>query len=402
MYNLLIKNGRVLDPGRGLDGVQDVAVEKGKIARIAPDIDARDAERVIDVSGKLVTPGLIDMHAHVAWGMGAPGVAEMNLHPDIAGVRAGVTTVVDAGSTGSHNFGGLVHLTIPSARTRVLPFLHLDRTGLAAMPDAPDRQSTDLDATIKTIEAYKPLILGTKLRMVSPGIDNVGLELPRMAIKAARETGTRYMVHVGDTSLPPSESAPSLTWQMLDMMAPGDIITHIYTANPGGMLDSSGEVVPQLREAIDRGVVLDSAHGRRNVSFDAARKLLDQGIVTDVISSDLTAPGRGYIVYSLTECMAKFLMLGFTLEQVIEKTTAAPARVLGMSDTLGALAVGREADISVLDVVNGDWLFQDAFGKSERGERAIVPVLTVRAGEVFTPDWGPRPWGWLPERACGG
>ena len=187
-----------------------------------------------------------------------------------------------------------------------------------------------------------------------------------------------------------------MTWQMLDMMAPGDIITHIYTANPGGMLDDNGKVIPQLKEALERGVVLDAAHGRRNLSFDVARSLLDQGIVTDVISSDLTVIGRTYIVYSLTECMSKFLMLGFTLEQVIDKTISAPARGLGMSDTLGALAVGREADITVLDMVEGEWLFTDSFGKTGHGDKAIVPVLAVRAGEVFMPDWGPHPWGWLP------
>jgi dihydroorotase len=397
MYNLLFRNGKVLDPGGGLNGLYDVAVAKGEIAHIALHINPEEAAHVIDVAGKLVTPGLIDMHTHVAWGMGVPGVTEECLHPDMGGVMAGVTTLIDAGSTGAYNFGGFVNCTLPSSHTRVLPFLHMDRTGLMAMPDHPHRQSIDLEATIKTVEAYKSLVLGIKFRMVSPGMDNMGLDLPGLSVKASRETGTRIMVHIGDTNIPPSgDNAPRLTWQMLEMMVPGDIITHIYTANPGGMLDGKGKVVPQLKEARERGVVLDAAHGRSNFSFDVARRLLDQDIVTDVISSDLTARGHAHIVYSLTECMSKFLMLGFTLEQVIDKTTSVPARMLGQSGTLGALAVGREADISVLDIVAGEWLFTDSFGRTEKGDKAIVPVLTVRAGEVFTPDWGPHPWGWLP------
>jgi dihydroorotase len=236
--------------------------------------------------------------------------------------------------------------------------------------------------------------------MVSPGIDTLGLDLARASIRAARESGAAFMVHIGDTTVPPSaEAAERVTRAMLELMAPGDIITHIYTANPGGMLDERGRVLPELRAARERGLFLDAAHGRLNLSFDTARRMHDQGIVTDVISSDMTVRGSREIVYSLTECMSKFLMLGMSLADVIEKTTAAPARVMGMSGSLGALAPGREADISVLDVVEGEWLLADSFGRREKGRQAIVPVLTVRAGEAIAPAWGPHPWGWLPEAA---
>jgi dihydroorotase len=258
--------------------------------------------------------------------------------------------------------------------------------------------TADAQAAASTIAACRDRLLGVKARMVSPGLVTLGLDLARASMRAARESGTAFMVHIGDTALPPSaEAAERVTPAMVELMAPGDIVTHVYTANPGGLLDPGGRVLPQLRAARERGLALDAAHGRRNLSFDAARRMHDQGIVTDIISSDLTVGGSREIVYSLTECMSKFLMLGMSLADVIERTTCGPARVMGMSESLGALAPGREADISVLEVVEGEWTFVDSFGRREKGRQAIVPVLTVRAGEPVTPAWGPHPWGWLPE-----
>ncbi len=403
MYDLLLKGGRVLDPGRGVDAALDVAVAGGRIAAVSAGILERDAKRVIAVAGKLVTPGLIDMHAHVAAGLGVPGLTEAFVEPDAAGVLAGVTTVVDAGSTGAHTVGVLVRAASEArVRTRTLAYLHICRTGQAFLPEPCDGATVDPETAAAAIGACRGLLLGVKLRMVSPGLDALGMDLPRAAIRAARESGTAFMVHIGDTTLPPSaETAANLTPAMLDLMAPGDIVTHIYTANPGGMLDKKGRVLPELRAARERGLLFDAAHGRRNLSFDTARRMHDQGIVTDVISSDLTVGGRADLVHSLTECMSKFLMLGMSLADVIEKTTSAPAAAMGMSASLGSLEPGREADISVLDVAEGEWLFADSFGRKERGAKAIVPVLTVRAGEPVSPAWGPHPWGWLPESAAG-
>jgi dihydroorotase len=399
MYDLLIKGGRVLDPARGVDGLFDVAVSAGRIAAVRPDIPAAEGRRVISAPGRLVTPGLIDMHTHVAAGLGVPGVTEAHVEPDAAGVLAGVTTVVDAGSTGPHTYGALLR-EIPRARTRTLAYLHICRTGQAFLPEPYDSVSVDPETTAAVIAACRETLLGVKVRMVSPGIDTMGLDLARASIRAARESRTAFMVHIGDTSLPPSAAtATRLTPRMLDLMGPGDIVTHVYTANAGGLLDDNGRVLPQVRAARERGVLFDAAHGRRNLSFDAVRRLHEQGIVTDAISSDLTIGGRGEIVYSLTECMSKFLMLGMSLQDVVEKVTAGPARVMGMADRLGSLEPGRNADISVIEVVEGEWVFADAFGRRETGRQAIVPVLAVRAGEPIAPGWGPHPWGWLPEAA---
>jgi dihydroorotase len=389
MYDLVLTGGTVIDPGQGLHGAFDVAVQDGQIAHLGAPIDVSQAERVIDVSGKIVTPGLIDLHTHVF-----DGVAHNGVHPDQAGVRAGVTTVVDAGSSGSATFGAFPRHILPNCATEVIPFLHICQTGLATTPDIIAAASIDLDATLRVIDESQGLIRGIKARMVSPALEILGMEMPRLAKRAAREAHLPLMVHIGDTE---KRYRSDVIRELLPLLEPGDIVTHLFTANPGGVLDNDGKVVPEARELRDRGVWLDTAHGRLNFGFDVARKVLDQGLVPDCISTDLTIPGRRNTVHSLVEMMARFLGLGFTLDEVIGMCTANPARALGLQDRLGSLAVGRQADISVLDLRDGDWVVYDTLGASIRISQTVVPVLAVKRGRVFEPEWGPHPWGWEPK-----
>ena len=343
---------------------------------------------MIDISGRTVTPGLIDLHAHVF-----EGVNEAGVQPDLAGVRAGVTTIVDAGSSGAATFAAFPRHILPHNATEVLPFLHICQTGLATNPDIIAAASIDLDATLRVVAEHKGLIRGIKARMVSPALDILGMEMPRLAKRAARESHLPLMVHIGDTQ---KRYRSDVIRELLPMLEPGDIVTHLFTANPGGVVDGGGRLVPEARELIDRGVWLDAAHGRLNFGFDVARKVLDQGLVPHCISTDLTVPGRRATVHSLVEMMGRFLGLGFTLDQVIGMCTVNPARVLGEQERLGSLAVGRQADISVLDVRQGDWVVYDTVGEGMRISQALVPVLTVKRGQVFEAEWGPHPWGWEP------
>lgn len=391
MFDLLLKGGEVIDPARNIRGKLDVAVLDGAISQVGPRLNPREASRVIDVTGKLVVPGLIDLHCHIYEGVNQTGV-----NPDLAGVRSGVTTLVDAGSAGCYTFGGFPRYVVPQARTRIFCMLHISRAGLNYQPEISRREDIDLEEAIRVIHAHRPLIQGVKLRAVGPAVPTLGIEMVRLARQAAREGGVRLMVHIGDRN---AGSGPTLTRQLLPLMEPGDIITHFFTGNPGRVLDEKGRVLPEVLEARQRGVFLDTAHGRQNFSFDVARRILDQGIRPDSISTDLTIPGRLQTVHSMTEMLSRFLALGFSLEEVIRMATANPARALGMEDTLGSLDVGRTADISVLQEVTGDWVFHDTEGNTLRGPKALVPVLTVKGGEVFSPDWGPRPWGWLPDSA---
>ena len=391
MYDLLIKGGMVIDPSQGISGENDVAVEDGKIARVAPNIPAEEARRVIDVKGKIVTPGLIDLHTHIYDGFNGNGV-----EADLGGVRAGVTTMVDAGSSGCDTYGGFPRHIIPNNATEIIPFLHICRTGLATTPDIFSPSSVDLDKTIQVVEESRGTIAGIKARMVSPALEIMGLEMPRMAKRAAKEAGVKLMVHIGDTE---KRYDAKVIHQLLPILEAGDIVTHLFTANPGGVIDAEGKLVPEAQEARERGVWLDTAHGRMNFSFDVGQRVLDQGLMPHCISTDLTLPGRQLTVHSMTEMMTRFLAMEFTLEQVVEMCTLNPAKALGQEDRLGALKPGYPADVSVLEIRDGDWVVYDVVGDSRKVDKAVVPVLTVKRGSVYEAGWGPRSWGWEPDQA---
>lgn len=391
MSDLLLKGGRVIDPAQDIDARMDVAVTDDAISQIAPNIKPAPGARVINVDGKLVVPGLIDLHTHVYHGVNQTGVS-----PDMAGVYAGVTTVVDAGSAGCYTFGGFPQHVVPNAKTRVVCMLHISRAGLNYQPEIAHREDIDLEETVRVIRANKPLIQGVKIRAVGPAVPVMGVEMVRLAKQAADEGGVRLMVHIGDRSV---TDGPTITRELLPLLESGDIITHLFSGNAGRILDGDGVVIPEIMEAQERGVFLDTAHGRQNFSFDVAKSALDQGVRPRSISTDLTIPGRQNTVHSMVEMMSRFLALGFSLRDVIRMSTINPASALDMDDRLGSLAVGREADISVLEEATGNWRFHDTEGDTITGEKALAPTLTVRGGEVFTPEWGPRPWGWLPEFA---
>src|SRR6267142_2250771 len=310
MYDLLLKGGTVLDPSAGLAGVHDVAVQGGLIARIASDIAVTESARTIEVTGRIVTPGLIDLHAHVF-----EGFARNGLNPDLGGVYAGVTTIVDAGSAGAATFGGFPRHILPRCHTEIIPFLHICQTGLATSPDIIAETSVDLDDTLRVLDEYKGLICGIKARMVSPALEIMGMEMPKLARRAARESGTRLMVHIGDTE---KRYDPTVIRKLLPLLEEGDILTHY-----------------------------------------------------------LTAPGRLMTVHSMTEIMTRFLGLGFTLPQVVTMSTANPAKAIGADKRLGNLAVGRQADISVLELREGAWEVYDVLGSGLRVNRAFTPHLTV-------------------------
>ncbi len=388
MKELLLKGGRVYDPARGISNQRlDLAVSGGRICEVAKGLDPAGFELVIDVSDRIVAPGMIDLHCHVYHGFNPTGV-----HPDVAGVGSGVTTVVDGGSAGHANFGGFPAHVVPSSKTRIFCMVHIAANGLSRMPELRSLGDIDVGETARTVRDNRPLTQGVKIRAIGPTTEIAGVEIVRLAKRAADDSGSRLMVHIGELY----HDGPTLTRDLLPLLGPGDILTHAFTPNPGRILDQGGKVLSEVFDARDRGVVMDTAFGRFNFSFDVARSALDQGLIPDTIATDMTIPGRAQTIFSMPEMLTRFLALGLSLDQVIEMTTANPARALGMGDVLGSLEPGREADISVLEAVSGDWTVSDVKGQTLRTELAIRPVLTVRAGEVITPDWGPHPWGFLP------
>ncbi|HVT69144.1 MAG TPA: amidohydrolase family protein [Trebonia sp.] len=403
-YDLLIKGGHVLDPGQGLDGQLDIAVSGGKIARIAADIPAADAGRVLEIrgAGRHVVPGLIDLHTHVAAGAITEGVGMGMCDPDDIGVHSGVTTLVDCGSVGVANVGVFPAHILPRARTRVVTMVNAGSFA-HTMPGVADVSSLDdinRDALAKAAESNPGLIAGVKLRVVGPAFQGLGEDIIVKAKAAATDLGVPLMVHIGDFSAKDEASAArrgELTRFLLKTFEPGDILTHLCTPNAGRVLDAEGNPYPEVAEARERGVVLDSALGRGNFGIEVARRQADIGLFPDTISSDLTAGGQTF--HSLLECMAKFMSIGYTLSDVVRAATANAARALGLAGEIGAIAVGRDADLSIIDVVEGDFTFTDTRGQPFTGGYGLAPVRTVKAGEEFSPGWGTHPWGWLPATA---
>jgi dihydroorotase len=402
-YDLLLKGGHVLDPGQGLDARLDIAVSKGKIAAIAPDIAAGDAARVLEIhgAGRHVVPGLIDLHTHVASGAITEGVGMGMCDPDDIGVRSGVTTLADAGSVGIANLGVFPAHILPKARTRVVTMVNAGSYAhtMPGVADVSELDDIDRDSLVKAAESNPGLIAGVKLRVVGPIFGERGEDVIVKAKAAASDLGVPLMVHIGDFSAKDAASDArrgELTRFLLKTFEPGDILTHLCTPNAGRVLDAEGNPYPEVAEARERGVVLDSALGRGNFGIEVARRQADIGLYPDTISSDLT--GLGQTFHSLLECVAKFMSVGYTLSDVIRATTVNAAKALGLESEIGAIAVGRDADLSVIDVVEGDFTFTDTRGVPFDGRYGLAPAYTIRAGEEFSPGWGTHPWGWLPAR----
>lgn len=395
-YDLLVK-GHVLDPGSGLDGPMDIGITGGRIAAIGPDLDATGARRVLDVRGRdrYVVPGLIDIHTHVAHGATTAGVGMGCCDPDVVGVGSGVTTLVDAGSVGVANIGVFPAHILPKARTRVTVFVNAGRHAHTMPGPADFATLDDLDATAvaKCVEHNPGLVGGVKVRLVGELVTERGEDVVRRSKAMAREHGVPLMVHIGDMKAaqrPRVERMGEVTRYLLDALDPGDVLTHLCTPNPGGVMD----FLKLIDEARARGVVLDPAVGMGNFGYAVAREQAERGLMPDTISSDVTAMGQSF--HSLVECMAKFMAVGYTFTDVVAMTTGRAAAAIGRQDDLGAVAVGREADLTVLDLVRGDFVFTDTTKATFTGEHGIVPVHTVRAGELVPPVWGTHPWGWLP------
>lgn len=395
-YDLLVK-GHVLDPGTGLDGVMDIGVTGGRIAAVGPDLDATGARRVLDVRGRdrYVVPGLIDIHTHVAHGATTAGVGMGCCDPDVVGVGSGVTTLVDAGSVGVANIGVFPAHILPKARTRVTVFVNAGRHAHTMPGPADFATLDDLDAAAvaKCVEHNPGLVGGVKVRLVGELVTERGEDVVRRSKAMAREHGVPLMVHIGDMKAaqrPRVERMGEVTRYLLDALDPGDVLTHLCTPNPGGVMD----FLKLIDEARARGVVLDPAVGMGNFGYAVAREQAERGLMPDTISSDVTAMGQSF--HSLVECMAKFMAVGYTFSDVVAMTTGRAAAAIGRQDDLGAIAVGREADLTVLDLVGGDFVFTDTTKATFTGEHGIAPVRTVRAGELVPPVWGTHPWGWLP------
>ena len=400
-FDLLIKGGHVLDPGQNLDGTLDIGISGGKIAAIQGDIPASEAVRTVEVKGanRYVVPGLIDIHTHVAYGAQTAGVGMGCVKPDVGGVQSGVTTVLDCGSVGVANIGVFKYHILPHSKTRVVVFLNVGSFAhtMPGIADVNRLDEIDAKAIAACVQANPGLVHGLKLRMVGPLVEEQGEEVIRRCSDIAREHKLPLMVHIGYGRGDPARMK-ELTRQLLNTFVEGDILTHLCTPNPGGVTDPANGTLAEVQEARKRGVVLDPALGRGNFGIEVARYQADKGLHPDTLSSDVTLGGRTRGV-GLLDSMSKFLSLRYSMPDVVRMATSGAAKAIGLQDQAGALAVGRDADVTIFDVVAGKWKFTDTKDVPFTGDKVLVPVQTLRAGEMFSPDWGPYAWGWLPEEA---
>jgi len=415
MYDLLIKGGMVIDPAQDLNAALDVAVTAGRIARLDKSIPVSEGKDVIDASGKIVSPGLIDLHAHV-YRQGHTIDAD-----EFCGVGAGVTSIIDAGSAGAPDFSDFLETVIRPSHSRIYSFLynHWWPDGTEPEEALHKDRHIEVEGVIELAEAHPDIVKGVKVAVMPPITRKYGLEPVVRGREAARATGLRLMLHIGDIGAPHLDATPpELTSQALDLLEPGDILTHVFSPLTGGGLDAEGHILPALRAARDRGVVMDAAMGDYQFSWAAAEAVLAEGILPGVISSDIEihsglAPSSEVMVknrrvtgarvaseLTLVEYMAYFFELGFALEDIIRMTTSAPASAAGIDAAAGSLGEGRPADISVLELLTGRFTLTDVTGVSRVGEKAIVPTVTIKDGRRYPASEGAHPWGFAPPPAA--
>ena len=368
---LLLKGGEVLDPGAGLGGRLDVRVRDGLVTEVAAGL-APDGDTVLDVTGSLVLPGLMDLHAHCFI-----GGSDFGPRTDDVARATGVTTWVDGGSTGAGTFEGMREWVLSRSRVRMLAFLNISAIGLMYLRigELNHLAYADVDAAVGAGRDHADLIVGIKVRNQLEVVGDAGVEPLRRAVRAADALGGRVMVHCTNPPVPMAE--------LLALLRPGDVVSHFLHGRGHGILDERGQVRREVRQARERGVLFDVAHGRMHVKFPIARAAIAQQFYPDTISSDLTLGGSAGCVKDLPTTMAKFLTLGMPLPEVVRAVTATPARVLGRAGRLGTLAPGAVADVAVFRLESGAFEFEDAHGERLTGPRRFVPELTLRAGEIW-------------------
>ena len=381
-FDLLIRNANVIDPSQGLSGKRDIGIRYGVIEAMEPSIAAERGVRVMDAGGKLVTPGLIDLHAHTyAFG------SAIGIPADELTAHQCTTTVVSAGDAGANNLAGFRRFVVPGSRTRQFAFVHIAVAGLAGFP-VPELFNIDyaqVDVAARAVAENSDVVLGVKVRMSENVIARHGTEPLKRAIAACERSGVpaRVMCHIGGVA------DRALMSQILDLLRPGDVLTHCFSGAPNNAGDGTnivqdGKLLPAALAAKKRGVLFDIGHGGGSFDYTIAEAAIAQGCPPDTVSSDIhvfsgNTPGMPYLPW----VMSKMVGLGFKLEEVISMATAAPARVIGRIPKHGTLQLGAPADLSILEIVEGAVSFVDTRNNKREGKMHLRPAGTVVAGVAF-------------------
>jgi len=371
-YDLLLKGGHVIDPKNNISKPLDVAINGGKIARLAENIPASEARRLADVSGLYVAPGLIDIHVHVYAGTGKPGVltGDSSVYPDSFSFRTGVTTMVDAGTSGWRNFPDFRERVIGRAKTRVLVLLNIAGGGMGPGGED-DPADMDPEQAAKMAKAHPDVVVGYK----TAHFNGKGWESVDAAVKAGELTGLPVMVDFGYIN-----EVRNINALFLDKLRPGDIYTHCFSGHRDEVVD--GKLNPAMAAGRKRGIIFDVGHGGGSFYWNVAVPAFDEKFYPDSISTDLHTGSMNAGMKDQVNVMSKILNLGVPLDEVVRMSTWNPAREIKRPQ-LGNLDIGAEADVTVLGLENGKFGFVDSAGARRDGTRRLVPELTVRAGQVM-------------------
>jgi len=361
-YDLVVKGGRVIDPSSRLDRMADVAIAKGKIAAVQPSIPAAAAADVVDASGALVTPGLIDIHTHVR-------SAEM---PGIC-LSQGVTSLVDAGSRGADMIDSVVGFA-KAAPNRVRVLINIGRAGVVDEGDVMDVARADVSLARAAILRHRDTVIGIKARLSNNVAGDHDQEVLRRAQEVARPLGLPVMIHIGQTF--------STVPQLLALLKPGDIVTHMYAFPPNSIFDGKGGVLPEVLAARKRGIRFDVGNGRvGHFTWDTMAEGIKAGFLPDTTSSDWSDAGRAEQVVDFPNVMSKLLMLGVPLMQVIAMGTSNAAATFPVFKGLGTLRPGAPADVSILELREGSFDFVDNVNTKRSGKQRLFPRAAIMGGK---------------------
>ena len=372
MFDLVIAGGRVLDPGSGLDRIADVAFLDGKVAAVGDGFAAGSARQVVDAAGRIVVPGLIDLHTHVYWGGTSLGV-----DADAIATRSGTTTFVDAGSAGAGNFAGFRRHVIERSTVRILAYLNISFAGIFAFSrnvmvgECDDIRLCDPREAVAAAREHRDVLVGLKVRVGRIAGGTSGVAPLDIAIDAADRRGLPVMAHIDHP--PPSRR------EVVSRLRPNDVLTHCFRPFPNAPIDGRRNIAEEIGQARARGVVFDIGHGMGSLSFETATAMIAHGFLPDVISSDVHSLSIAGPAYDNLVTLSKFICLGVDLADAIAMATVAPARAIGRSD-LGSLAVGAVGDAAILEMADGQFNYVDALGETLAGKQRLVSHGIVVGG----------------------
>ncbi len=375
--DLVITGGTILDPGNNIHDRLDIGVKGGLIAEISPDLSGREASRYIDATGLLVTPGLVDIHTHLY-----AGVSHYGIEADEACLARGVTTAVDAGSSGAQTVAGFRRYVIERVDTNVLAFLNLSVLGMITplVGELEDLRYADPDAAIRAATKHSDVIVGLKVRVDGKVVGESALPALTIGRAVADQLGLPMMVHI----LGVNDPLPAI----LQLLSRGDVVTHCFHGGWNGILDANGRLVSGVREAAERGVLFDVGHGAGSFAFAVARRALDNGLIPDTISSDLHRYNVNGPVLDLVTTLSKMMYLGMELDEVLARATSRAAAAIGRYPSVGTIGVGAGADITVMELQEGSFRFEDSTERSVQGRQRLEPRHVVRLGQVITTKGG--------------